>query len=160
MKRDELSKRLHDFIMYLEKEKNYSAHTTRAYKKDLESFFMFAEEQNCIEIDHTVITYYIGFLLRYGLDSRTVARKLSSLKSFFKAMKKMGYMDDNPAADVRTPKTKKHLPGFLTYEQVQRGLEVNNTRDKAIMEYSTHVGCGQVKLWVWIWMILTSTAMR
>lgn len=134
MKRDELSKRLHDFIMYLEKEKNYSAHTTRAYKKDLESFFVFAEEQNCEEIDHTVITYYIGFLLRYGLDSRTVARKLSSLKSFFKAVKKMGYIDDNPAADVRTPKTKKHLPGFLTYEQVQRGLEVNNTRDKALME--------------------------
>lgn len=46
----------------------------------------------------------------------------------------MGYIDDNPAAHVRTPKTKKHLPGFLTYEQVQRGLEVNNIRDRAIME--------------------------
>lgn len=134
MKKDDFAERLNDFIEYIEKEKNYSQHTVRAYKKDLERFFEFLDEQKYSDVDHIVIMYYIGFMLRYGLDARTVARKLSSLKSFFKVLKKLGHIEENPAAEVRTPKMKKHLPGFLTYEQVQRGLEVDNPRDKAIME--------------------------
>ena len=134
MKKDDCAERLHDFIEYLEKEKNYSRHTVRAYKKDLERFFEFLDEQKYTDVDYIVIMYYIGFMLRYGLDARTVARKLSSLKSFFKVLKKLGYIEENPAAEVRTPKMKKHLPGFLTYEQIQRGLDVDNPRDKAIME--------------------------
>lgn len=134
MNKDDLVERLNDFVEYLEKEKNYSQHTVRAYKRDLERFFEFLDEKKYDDVDHIVIMYYIGFMLRYGLDARTVARKLSSLKSFFKVLKKLGHIQENPAAEVRTPKMKKHLPGFLTYEQVQRGLDVDNPRDKAIME--------------------------
>jgi len=134
MKKDDLAERLNDFIEYLEKERNYSQHTVRAYRKDLERFFEFLDEQKYAHVDQIVIMYYIGFMLRYGLDARTVARKLSSLKSFFKVLKKRGHIEENPAAEIRTPKTKKHLPGFLTYEQVQRGLDIDNPRDKAIME--------------------------
>lgn len=134
MKRSDCIERLSDFIEYLEKEKNYSPHTVRAYKRDLETFFEFLDEQHYDDVDHTVIIYFIGFMMKYGLDARTVARKLSSLKSFFRVLKKMGYIEKNPAAEVRTPKVKRHLPGFLTYEQVQRGLDLDNPRDKAIME--------------------------
>jgi site-specific recombinase XerD len=134
MKKDDLVTWLSDFIEYLAKEKNYSPHTLRAYKKDLEQFFGFLDEQKYENVDHTIIMYYSGFMLKYGLDARTAARKLSSLKSFFRVLKRMGHIRENPAAAVRTPKTKKHLPGFLTYEQVQRGLDIDDPRDKAIVE--------------------------
>jgi integrase/recombinase XerC len=80
------------------------------------------------------VSYYIAFLLRYGLDTTTVARKLSSLKSFFKVLKKKGLVSDNPADIIRTPKKKKHLPGFLTYEQIEDSFKIENPRDAAIME--------------------------
>jgi len=134
MEKDILTVGLIDFIEHLRKEKNYSPHTVRAYQRDLERFFEFLDEQKYDHVDHVVIMYYIGFMLKYGLDARTVARKLSSLKSFFRVLKKLGHIEENPAAQVRTPKVKKHLPGFLSYEQVQRGLELDNPRDKAIME--------------------------
>lgn len=134
MEREFLFSKIDDFILYLQKEKNYSVHTLRAYKKDLESFFDFLREKKKSDVDQKVITFFIGFLLKYGMDARTVARKLSSLKSFFKGLKKMGVISENPAQLIKTPKIKKHLPGFLTYDQIKKSLEINDPRDRAIME--------------------------
>jgi len=134
MERDFLYSKINDFIVYLEKEKNYSKHTVRAYKRDLETFFDFLMEKGRSVVDQNVISFFVGHLLKYGLDARTVARKLSSLKSFFKTLKRMEIVSENPAAGIKTPKTKKHLPGFLTYEQVKEGMEIGDPRDKAIME--------------------------
>jgi site-specific recombinase XerD len=134
MEREFLFSKVDDFILYLQKEKNYSIHTLRAYKKDLESFFDFLREKKKSDVDQKVITFFIGFLLKYGMDARTVARKLSSLKSFFKGLKKMGVISENPAQLIKTPKIKKHLPGFLTYDQIKKSLEISDPRDRAIME--------------------------
>jgi len=128
------------FIAYLQKTKNYSLHTLRAYRSDLESFFNFLNELNETKVDNRIISHYIGFLLRYGLDTKTVARKLSSLKSFFKTLKKKGLIKENPTDIIKTPKLKRYLPGFLTYEQIKKGLEITNPRDRAIME--TLYSCG------------------
>ncbi len=134
MQTELLFNKIDDFILYLQKEKNYSTHTLRAYRKDLEAFFDFLKDQGKSVVDQNVITLFIGYLLKYGLDARTVARKLSTLKSFFKALRKMGAISENPTAGIKTPKTKKHLPAFLTYEQIKEGLEISNPRDRAIME--------------------------
>ncbi len=134
MERDFLYNKIDDFILHLEKEKNYSRHTLRAYRRDLVTFFDFLKEKGRPVVDQNVITFYVGYLLKYGLDARSVARKLSSLKSFFKTLKKMGIVSEDLTAGIRTPKTKKHLPGFLTYEQVKKGMEIGDPRDKAIME--------------------------
>jgi tyrosine recombinase XerC len=134
MEREFLFSKIDDFILYLQKEKNYSIHTLRAYKKDLESFFDFLREKKKSDVDQKVITFFIGFLLKYGMDARTVARKLSSLKSFFKGLKKMGIISENPAETIKTPKIKKHLPGFLSYDQIKKALEIDDPRNRAIME--------------------------
>lgn len=134
MDTDYLSSKVVDFICYLEKEKNYSKHTIRAYRKDIKVFFDFLRDKDISRVDGNVVSYYIAFLLKYGFDTSTVARKLSSLKSFFKTLKKMGLIPDNPADMIRTPKKKKHLPGFLTYEQIERSLKIEDPRDCAIME--------------------------
>ena len=140
MERDYLSAKIQSFIAYLQKEKNYSPHTLRAYQKDLEGFFDFLRVRNESNVDQGVISCYMGSLIKYGLETRSVARKLSTLKSFFKALKKNGEVNDNPASMIKTPKTKKHLPGFLTYEQVKQGLVIENLRDRAILE--TLYSCG------------------
>ena len=129
-----LSEKISVFIDYLRKEKNYSEHTIKAYHHDIESFFAFLNEQDISEIDSTVVSYFVAFLMKYGLDATTVARKLSSLKSYFKFLKRMGFISENPADVIRTPKKKKHLPGFLTYEQIEDGLKIDDPRDHAMME--------------------------
>jgi site-specific recombinase XerD len=146
MEREFLFSKIDDFILYLQKEKNYSIHTLRAYKKDLESFFDFLREKKKSDVDQKVITFFIGFLLKYGMDARTVARKLSSLKSFFKGLKKMGIIPENPAETIKTPKIKKHLPGFLSYDQIKKALEIDDPRNRAIMEilYSCGLRAGEL----------------
>ena len=129
-----IAAKISDFIEYLRKEKNYSEHTIRAYQKDIEVFIDFLHDNSIDEIDSSIVSYYIAFLLKYGFDRNTVARKLSSLKSFFKTLKKIGLITENPADVIKTPKKKKHLPGFLTYEQVEKSLVIEDPRDSAIME--------------------------
>ena len=92
------------------------------------------DDKKISSIDSSVISNFIAFLMRYGLDTVTVARKLSSIKSYFKAMKRLGYVFENPAELIRTPKKKRHLPGFLTYEQIEDGLKIDDPRDHAMME--------------------------
>lgn len=134
MNTDYLKARITVFIDYIRKEKNYSNNTIRAYQRDIEMFFGFLADENISEVDTNILSYYIAFLLKHGLDTTTVARKLSSLKSFFKALKRLGMVDTNPADMIKTPKKKKHLPGFLTYKQVEDSLNIEDPRDAAIME--------------------------
>ncbi|MGD9379879.1 MAG: tyrosine recombinase XerC [candidate division WOR-3 bacterium] len=129
-----VASKIPNFIDYIRKEKNYSEHTIRAYQRDIEVFIDFLNDSSIGEIDSNVISYYIAFLLKYGLEKNTVARKLSSLKSFFKTLKKTGSITENPASVIKTPKKKKHLPGFLTYEQVEKSMTIEDPRDSAIME--------------------------
>ncbi len=129
-----LVSRVNDFVGFLKKEKNYSQHTLRNYQKDIEQFFSYLQEQGIDEFDKNTVSQYMAFLLKYGFDSRTAARRLSAIRTFFKVLKKLGLIDYNPVVGIKTPKIKKHLPGFLTYEQIKEGLEIDNRRDRAIME--------------------------
>ena len=134
IQREHLFPTVHTFIIYCEKEKHLSDHTLRAYRADLEAFYDYLRVHKVAEIDRMVISQYIGFLLKHGMDSRSVARKLSSLKSYFKYLKRTEVITKNPASNIRTPKVKKHLPGFLTYDQVEHALRISSQRDRAIME--------------------------
>jgi len=134
MQTEYLADKIEDFIAYLKKEKNYSAHTLRNYKNDLEQFFEYLQENGTATFDKNTVSQYISFLLRYGLDSRSAARKLSAIKTFFKTLKRLGYINENPIVEIKTPKLKKHLPGFLTYEQIKQSFNISNLRDRAIME--------------------------
>jgi len=129
-----LSEKITVFIDYLRKEKNYSEHTIRAYQKDIKSFFEFLHDEDISSVDSAAISYFLALLMKYGLDKATVARKLSSLKSYFKTLKRLEIVSENPAELIRTPKKKKHLPGFLTYEQINDGLKIEDPRDHAMME--------------------------
>ncbi|MBE0432744.1 tyrosine recombinase XerC [candidate division WOR-3 bacterium] len=129
-----LAGKITDVLTYLRKEKNYSEHTIRAYRQDIGGFFDFLQEKGISTVDTDVLLSFVASLLRYGLEPATVARKLSSLKSFFKVLKRLGVVSQSPADMIRTPRKKRHLPGVLTYEQIEEGMKIENPRDRAMME--------------------------
>jgi tyrosine recombinase XerC len=135
------------FLSYLEIEKNYSPHTILNYKIDLEEFFDFLGSIKFNDVDYPALRRYLAQIRQKNLKPRTVARKLSCLRSFFKYMQREGIVDKNPAVLLVTPKLDKPLPHFLTEEEAVRLIESPNTdklaelRDRAIFEtlYSTGI---------------------
>ena len=124
-----------DFLAYIEKEKNYSVLTVRAYRADLAQFLSYAADRNWTMIGRNEVSQFVFSLMKYGLDSRSVARKLSGLKSFFKFLVAMGRLERNPAHSIKTPKIKKRLPKFLTITQADAAMEMpTKSRDKAMLE--------------------------
>ncbi|MCX8015518.1 MAG: site-specific integrase, partial [candidate division WOR-3 bacterium] len=132
-----------NFLAYLSSEKSFSQHTIRAYNIDLSQFLEFLidrkNQQDILKVKRDDIRDFIGYLLKYGYDKRSVARKLSSLKSFFRYLNRKKIISTNPARTIKTPKITKSLPGFLTQYQIQKVLSFSGDdevtlRNKAIVE--------------------------
>lgn len=127
------------FLRYLEYEKNASPHTLTCYRGDLEDFERSVGERPIEKVDLFSLRRFLADLKAKNLQKITVARKLSTLRSFFKFLCREGYLKTNPAAGVRTPKQEKHLPKVLGVEEVAQLLEgpantFQGLRDQAILE--------------------------
>ncbi|MEG1477904.1 MAG: tyrosine recombinase XerC [Clostridiales bacterium] len=131
------------YIQYLESEKGVSPHTLRAYSRDLEDFFAYLEEMNIslsVEaIDHLTVRKYLTKLQKQGLSKTTMARKMSSLRSFYRYLLREEVIKTNPMTLVSAPKEYQKLPKFVHYEDIKELLALPNNspvglRDKAIME--------------------------
>lgn len=135
------------FITYLEIEKNYSPHTILNYKADLEEFSVFLDKTLIEKVDYLFLRRYLATLRNKKLKPRSLARKLSSLRSFFKFLMREGYIRDNPAVLLMSPKLGRTLPKFLSETEMVTFIESPKTntdmgkRDKAILEtlYSTGI---------------------
>lgn len=108
---------LNQFIDYLKFEKRYSAHTVRSYNDDLIQFFVFVNEDfgsvDINEITSPVVRSWLASLKEANLTARTINRKLSSLKSFFKYQVRMGNLEKTPMTNVIAPRSGKRLPVFV-----------------------------------------------
>jgi len=150
---------IHQFIHYLSAEKNASPHTCRCYQRDLEEFEDFLKRARMslspegaiemVKVDRLDIRKYLSFLHRKNKKS-SIARKLSTLRSFFKYMVKEQLTPSNPAKTVSTPKVEKFLPTTLTVDEAFRLMESPATdgrlRDRAILEllYSSGLRVGEL----------------
>lgn len=133
---------LESFIKHLSDERNYSEHTVKAYRGDLENFrdFLLKEEKKIEDVDAATINAYVSTL--YGKNSpSSVERKVSAIRSFFSYLVRKGLATQNPAKLVRTPKKEKHLPVFLSVDEVFNLVDVKDSgknplhaRDRAILE--------------------------
>ncbi|MDP2754755.1 MAG: tyrosine recombinase XerC [Nitrospirota bacterium] len=127
------------FIRYLEVERDVSAHTLRAYRKDLEDFFEYVKTEPD-KIDMIDVRGFIAEQIKKGLNKTTVSRRLASIRSFFKFLCREGYIKSNPAKLVSNPKIPKLLPRFLSVDDVfalvekPEGIGFIPARDKAILE--------------------------
>ncbi|MFA5008358.1 MAG: tyrosine recombinase XerC [Candidatus Omnitrophota bacterium] len=136
------------FLNYLVIEKNYSSHTVTNYKidlKELEGFLANHGPKDIKEIDYFTLRKFLSALSEKNLNKRTVSRKISTFKSFFKFMVREAEIKNNPASSLIYPRLEKNLPVFLTESQVVNILNLPkddtmlNLRDKSILEvlYST-----------------------
>ena len=139
-----------DFIAKLEHEKGFSEHTLRAYHKDLLQFdnFLKAEKRSSLgSVNHLLLRRFLAVLRSKNYSKTTIARKLASIRSFFKFLIREGELVANPFEMLRTPKQDNKLPHFLSITEVDILLKtpdsstVMGLRDMAIMEtlYSTGI---------------------
>lgn len=128
------------FLRYLHSIKNASVHTLRNYRLDLESFLAFTETSDPTKIDKKMVRNYLAYLHGKGAKKRTISRRLSSLRSFFKYLLREKVVTSSPLEEFQGPKTEKTLPSPLKFEQVERLLQQPDTtsylgfRDRCIME--------------------------
>ena len=133
---------LESFIKHLSDERNYSEHTVKAYRGDLENFhgFLLKEEKKIEDADIATINTYVSTL--YGKNSpASVERKISAIRSFLSYLVRKDIVAQNPAKLVRTPKKGKHLPVFLSVDEVFNLVDVKDpeknplrVRDRAVLE--------------------------
>jgi integrase/recombinase XerC len=140
--------RIEQFLRCLEAQRNASKHTVLAYEKDLVKFREhLGKSPDWGKVTHQHIRAFLAELMANGLSKPSAARALASLRSFYKWMGREGYVEQNPAALVSTPKLAKKLPRVPTMEQVNGLLDSSlpenaafPTRDRVIFELL--YGCG------------------
>jgi integrase/recombinase XerC len=136
---------LNSFIQYIKFEKRFSPHTVEAYESDLEQFFTFLSvtygETDIVKVTHPMIRSWIVSLMENGTSPRSINRKLSSLKTFYKFLLRNETIKINPMQKIQAPKTSKRLPVFveesamkLLFEQVDFGEGFAGARDRMLME--------------------------
>ena len=140
------------FTDYLQLEKKYSPHTVTAYLKDLEGFQKFASEEyqydDIINVNYSIVRSWIVLLVDYGISNRTVNRKISSLKTYYKFLLKTGQIEINPLAKHKALKTSKKIQVPFSEKEIGNVMDLLQTehafeglRDRLIVElfYSTGI---------------------
>lgn len=119
------------FIRYLQFEKRFSPNTVTAYKKDLEQFsgFIQATDDDLLKTDYQNVRSWIVELMDQGGDPKTINRKISTLRSFYKFLLRESLIESNPMIQVRGPKTPKRLPVVVTEEKMDILLDSSSVFD-------------------------------
>jgi integrase/recombinase XerD len=128
------------FLSYLRVERGLSDNSILAYSFDIKDFQEYAGPGPIDGAQSAVVSGYMDRLARQGLSSRTIARRLSALRTFFRFLQNEGRLDADPAALVHAPRLGQTLPKYLTTKEIGRLLELPDAnqplglRDKAMIE--------------------------
>lgn len=150
-----MEKQTRTFLNYLQVEKNYSKYTILNYERDINDFVVFLKKEminSFKEVDYKLLRLYLNWMFNKKYSSKTVSRNLSSLRTFFKYLLKIGIIKTNPMVLISNPKEEKKLPIYLNYKQIESILDIpdKNTviglRDACILEllYSTGIRVGEL----------------
>jgi integrase/recombinase XerC len=142
-----------DFNIYLDDEKRFSPHTVRSYISDIDQFIefiqrVFPQDADIKTIDVTALRGFLGYLHSKGLNKRSVMRKLASLKSFFRFLVREGFLQQNPAKILHSPRLSKTVPRVMSENEagtlvespknIERKVNINSplsiSRDLALLE--------------------------
>lgn len=146
---------LSDFLDFLRYEKNASHHTIASYRRDLSQLAEYLEERRVrlTEIDNFILRGFLARLHEKNNKKSTIARKLASIRSFLQFCLRKKWLEDNPAKVVATPKQDRHVPSFLSEEEMRHFLDlpqkpkkILDLRDRALLEllYATGVRVGEL----------------
>lgn len=128
-----MDKIIQDFIKYITHEKRMSKHTIISYQTDLKQFSAFltkSKVSNISEVDHYTIRAWIVGLKDKEVGNRTINRKLSTLKSFYKYLIKKEKLDNNPMLKIIAPKIDKKLPVFFNNNQMIKLFNIFDEEEK------------------------------
>lgn len=141
------------FMDFLKVERNASSNTMVAYRRDLEELNKFiGPGRNPVSITAKEIRSWLASMLKRGASRSTMARKLASIRSFFRFLLSQGIVKRSPADGIRAPQTKKPLPAYLSVDEAFSMLETGgdngfqNLRNQAILEllYSSGIRVGEL----------------
>jgi integrase/recombinase XerC len=154
---------LEEFLEHLEKERNVSPHTLKAYKRDLDELLAFLaqyygeREWTWQGVDRLALRGFLSHLNRRKLSKRSISRALSAVRSFYAFMNRNEMVDANPARGVSSPKLEKYLPGYLDRAQIDllfqsaalhaQDGKFTDVRNSAILElfYSTGMRLSELR---------------
>lgn len=129
------------FIKYLEQERQLSAKTVEAYKRDIERFILFINSRKITlnNIDYDIFKEYLGYLYKSSLSKKSIARHISSLKAFFKFLKRNDFLENDAISLIQSPKLNRKLPDIYSEGNIKSLLEIREddffeTRNIAILE--------------------------
>lgn len=131
---------LEDFRSYILVEKNFSKHTAKAYYSDILDFLLWLGETPLENVNFSKVREYLHFIQKFNYKKNTIARKIASLRTFYKYLFREKKVDSNPAMNLNSPKRSKQLPKFLTpyeIEQILNNITIDTPagyRNKAILE--------------------------
>jgi integrase/recombinase XerC len=144
------------FLRHLDVERNASPHTVRAYGEDLEQFQRHVRAElgrdgRAAEVDHLMIRAFLSRLHREGLKTSSAARKLATLRTFFRYLCREGALERNPARAMLSPRLEKRVPTHLDERDVALLIEMPGDglaaiRGRAILEmlYATGIRCSEL----------------
>ena len=131
---------LEDFKGYILVEKNFSEHTAKAYCSDILSYLIWLGDDGCEGADLSKIREYLHFIQKFDYKKTTLARKIASIRTFYKYLTREKKIENNPAQNIISPKRPKSLPKFLSTEEIEEILNNTNIstpagyRNRAILE--------------------------
>ncbi|MFQ5721633.1 MAG: tyrosine recombinase XerC [Candidatus Aminicenantales bacterium] len=150
-----MEKKLHKFLDFLRYERNASPYTIASYRRDLNQLKNYLKQKRISlrDLDNITLRGFLSSLFQRGNKKSTVARKLASTRSFLQYCLQKGWLEDNPAQVVATPKQGKNVPSFLSEEEMAHFLDlpkkpknVLDYRDRALLEllYATGIRVGEL----------------
>ena len=137
---EDSKKYLQAFKLYIEVERNFSKHTVTAYGSDILSFLIWLNDKSLSEVTYSIIREYLLYIQQFNYSKTTTARKIASLRTFYRYLYRERIVDTNPAIGVHSPKRGKSLPEFLTeseMEQVLNNIKMDSPagyRNRTILE--------------------------
>lgn len=137
---DKKSEYLEDFKIYLKNEKNFSSHTLRAYCGDVYTFLLWMGDIEPTAIEPSKFSEYLYFISQINYTKTTIARKIASIRAFYKFLYQEELIEYNPIDSIPIPKQNKTLPDFLYEEEVEailRGIKIDTPagyRNRIILE--------------------------
>ena len=144
------------FLRYLTAEKNYSAHTLRAYRKDLDDFMLHCTSnyqlKNLTKVHYAMVRDYIVALSKKGLTMRSINRKCVTLNSFYTYLRTIGLIDTHPLAQHKSLKAKKSFIVPFSESEVDRAIQqidrstFSGLRDATAIELLYSTGMRQAEL--------------
>lgn len=136
-----MDKHLEQFLDYLSVERNASQHTQRAYQGDIKHFleYLRRDKKSLRQVDYRLLRRYLATLNTLEFNRSSIARKLSSIRTFFEYLRKEDYLKKNPASLITSPKLESKLPKVVVEEKIEKliaapGKSLLGQRNRAILE--------------------------